>query len=278
MSTWPVGSGVLIEDGTAYFAAGIVNYDGTYIYALDAKTGRIKWQNNHSGHLDPQARTGVSVQGHMLSHDGKLYLAGGNAVSPAVYDKTDGRCLNDPGPLEAYASRSPRGWELSLVGDEVFVFGQPYYGHPEYDVTTKSVFDKVFLMFSGDRLVVWSSNQRFYGGTVRKEILCFQNLDKRFLEETMSEPDNGFRLPWWEFSIPDDPSWSHRRDDCNAIAVCSNAVVIAGESEVVALNIEDGEMLWRQPIPAEPVPWGLAVDAQGRVIISLVDGSVVCFG
>jgi outer membrane protein assembly factor BamB len=53
-STWPVASGVLVEDGTAYFAAGIANYDGTYVYALDAATGRIRWQNNTSGHLDQQ--------------------------------------------------------------------------------------------------------------------------------------------------------------------------------------------------------------------------------
>ncbi|GAH67229.1 unnamed protein product [marine sediment metagenome] len=58
----PVASGVVIEDGVAYFAAGIVNYDGIHVYALDAATGTIKWQNNTSGHLDPEARTGVSVQ------------------------------------------------------------------------------------------------------------------------------------------------------------------------------------------------------------------------
>ena len=95
LSTWPVGSGVLVQDGTAYFAAGIVNYDGTYVYALDAATGRIKWQNNTSGHLYPEARTGVSVQGHMLLHDGKLYLAGGHRSRPPVYDAATGKCLND---------------------------------------------------------------------------------------------------------------------------------------------------------------------------------------
>ncbi|MCL5280486.1 MAG: PQQ-binding-like beta-propeller repeat protein [Planctomycetes bacterium] len=40
MSTWPVATGVLVEKGTAYFAAGIANYDGTYVYAVDARTGR----------------------------------------------------------------------------------------------------------------------------------------------------------------------------------------------------------------------------------------------
>jgi len=99
-STWPAASGVLVEDGVAYVAAGIVNYDQTYVYALDAETGRVKWANDTSGHLNAQARCGVSVQGHLLLHDGKLYMAGGTSVSPAVYDATDGKCLNDPNAVQ----------------------------------------------------------------------------------------------------------------------------------------------------------------------------------
>jgi len=96
LSTWPAASGVLVEDGVAYVAAGIVNYDGTHVYALDAASGKIKWQNNTSGHLNEEAASGVSVQGHMLLLGGRLALAGGNAVSPAIYDIKTGRCLNDP--------------------------------------------------------------------------------------------------------------------------------------------------------------------------------------
>ncbi|MFH1719197.1 MAG: PQQ-binding-like beta-propeller repeat protein, partial [Planctomycetota bacterium] len=129
-STWPAASGVLVEDGIAYVAAGIANYDGTYMYALDAATGEIKWQNNSSGHLDKQARTGVSVQGHMLLNGGKLYLAGGTSVSPAVYNVTNGECLNDPAPLARCESQDPRGWELSLLAGKVVPCGKPFYSHP----------------------------------------------------------------------------------------------------------------------------------------------------
>ena len=46
--------------------------------------------------MDPVGRTGVSVQGQLLAFDGRLWLAGGNVVSPAVYDMRSGNCLNDP--------------------------------------------------------------------------------------------------------------------------------------------------------------------------------------
>ena len=49
LSTWPAASGVLVEDGTAYFAAGITSYDGTHVYALDAETGKPLWDFQSGG-------------------------------------------------------------------------------------------------------------------------------------------------------------------------------------------------------------------------------------
>ena len=66
-STWPVGSGVLVEDGVVYAAAGIASYDGTHVYALDTQDGSIVWQNNTSGRIgESEDGAGVSVQGHLL--------------------------------------------------------------------------------------------------------------------------------------------------------------------------------------------------------------------
>ncbi|NIP86746.1 MAG: hypothetical protein GTO03_14775, partial [Planctomycetales bacterium] len=87
------------------------------------RTGKVRWCNDTSGHLDPEAHCGVSVQGHLLLCEDKLYMAGGNAVSPAVYNVADGRCLNDPAPLAGCESTSPRGWELFLVGGRVVACG-----------------------------------------------------------------------------------------------------------------------------------------------------------
>jgi len=44
------------------------------------------------------------------------------------------------------------------------------------------------------------------------------------------------------------------------------------------LNLQDGKMLWSQSVPSAPVPWGLAVDRDGRVVVTLEDGQVLCFG
>jgi len=278
LSTWPAASGVLVEDGIAYVAAGIVNYDGTYVYALDATSGRIKWQNNTSGHLDRQARTGVSVQGHQLLNDGKLYLASGTSLSPAVYNISDGKCLNDPTLLRqlaqnnVFTSQSPRGWELSLLADQVVACGKPFYAHPKYDVFDATVFNKVFLTSSGGRDIVWISSQN------NKRVLCFDNIDRELLRRKMAEPGNRFNVDWKRLGVRDKPLWSYECNDSVAWAVCSNTVVVAKKSEIVALNLKDGSVLWSESVPSAPVNWGLAIDCDGRVVVTLEDGQILCFG
>jgi outer membrane protein assembly factor BamB len=278
LSTWPAASGVLVEKGTVYFAAGIVNYDGTYVYAIDAKTGKIKWQNNSSGHLDEQAHSGVSVQGHQLLYDGKLYLASGTSLSPAVYNASDGKCLNNPAILRRtvqnnlLTSQSPRGCDLSLLGGQVVACGKPFYAHPEYDVFDRTVFNRVFLASSGSRNIVWVNQQN------SRSILCFDNIDKELLREKMSQPSNRFNVDWKRIGVSNEPLWKYDCKESLATAVCSNAVVVAEKSKIVALNIEDGTELWSENVPSTPVSWGLAVDRDGRVIVTLEDGQILCFG
>jgi outer membrane protein assembly factor BamB len=257
-----------VEDGVAFVAAGIVNYDGTHVYALDALTGRIRWQNNTSGHLDPEAMAGVSVQGHLIVHDKKLWLAGGNVVSPGVYDLADGRCLNDVGMVHRMsggnlpASESPRGSSLFLVADRVLVSDQPLYAHPKWKVYDSSVQNKTWVGSVRDRDVTWVNNTR---------VACY-----RRLEENRSER---LAAGWGKPRVPGaDPLWEVESRDSAAVALGRNAVVVARPSEIVAYRIEDGRPLWSQMVPGVAVPWGLAIDQAGRVAVALEGGQVVCFG
>ena len=63
-----------------------------------------------------------------------------------------------------------------------------------------------------------------------------------------------------------------------AMAVCKNAVVMACKSKVIALNLQDGKVLWTEDVSAAPVPWGLAIDRDGRAVVTLEDGQVLCIG
>ena len=64
VSVWPVRTGVLVDKGVAYFAAGVFPHDGTFLYALDAATGKVIWRNG------TQAETGwrasMAPAGHLF--------------------------------------------------------------------------------------------------------------------------------------------------------------------------------------------------------------------
>ena len=297
LSTWPAASGVLVEDGTAYVAAGLVNYDGTYVYALDPATGSPRWTNDTSGHLDPEAHTGVSVQGHLLLDRDRLYMAGGNAVSPAVYDISNGKCLNDPADLPNCESTSPRGWELFLVGRRVIACGSPFYSHPDIPVYDHTVNKKLLHASTGRHDIVWLNNSK---------LLCYEPLDRDALSRCVTDKKipRHITQAWGKFSIPEKPRWQHDCPGSVAIAVGKDAVVIADGSRVAALElagvvpsadqarnprgpanmrarraevtVQDPKELWSHSLPAAAVPWGMAVDRSGRVILTLVDGQVLC--
>ena len=47
---------------------------------------------------------------------------------------------------------------------------------------------------------------------------------------------------------------------------------------ITALNIRDGKPFWRHSLRSGPVRWGVAIDREGRVLVSLRSGQVICFG
>ena len=273
-STWPVASGVLVDDGTAYAAAGIASYDGTHVYALDAVTGKLRWQNSTSGRLiDEKLVSGVSVQGHLLLHRDRLYLAGGNVVSPARYDIRTGECQNElrsewlRNPRQQLVAnarsmdmvKAPRGRELFLVGDEVRAFDQLLYAPKKYQVGR--YFAGHFLQASSGDVLLRGTGDRIV----------------RMTSESISK---GKPRVIWE---------SRAWRETAGLVLTGNAVLVAGKQRgaangddgshsVTALDLENGRELWSLPLPGAPAPWGMAVDRAGRIVVALETGSVVCFG
>ncbi len=98
ISTWPARGGVVIQDDIVYFAASIWPFMGTFIYAIDAATGSIVWQNEGTGaeyinqpHNSP-AFAGVAPQGALVVSGDRLLIPGGRSV-PACFDRQRGKSL-----------------------------------------------------------------------------------------------------------------------------------------------------------------------------------------
>lgn len=257
LSTWPVASGVLVDGNTVYAAAGIASYDGTHVYALDAASGGIRWQNNTSGNLaDDGLGPGVSVQGSMLLHDGKLFLAGGNVVSPAAYRASDGTCLNR---LDDIWTKAARGRDLLLVGDRVVATNQLLYAPAKYHPSR--YFANDLLQAHRDEILI-----RGFGARLAR-------LD------AATATDKKPRVVWRSEVLA----------DAIAMALGRNTLVVAGrladdgsepekQHAVVALRVDDGQPLWTHALPEPPRFWGLALSDSGHVVVALRNGQVICLG
>ena len=96
ISTWPARGGPVVADGTVYFAASIWPFMGTFIYALDARTGQVRWRNDATGdqyQKQPHAAPsfgGVAPQGQ-LAVAGELLLVPGGRSLPAGFDRASGQ-------------------------------------------------------------------------------------------------------------------------------------------------------------------------------------------
>lgn len=144
-SNWPVNSGVLVYEGTAYAAAGIVFRDGTHVVALDAATGQLKWQNGAAGkpinnQYELQA---ASSLGTLATGNGRLWLASGNVVAPVSFDLATGEVEVIPArriPVwnTVMAQKpEPAGRDLMVFADRIIIHGgRLLYGNEGHEVSS----------------------------------------------------------------------------------------------------------------------------------------------
>jgi outer membrane protein assembly factor BamB len=272
-STWPVATGVLVEDNVAYFAAGIATHDGTHVYAVNASTGELVWQNNSSHNLmddSDNAVAGVAVQGHLLLHQGKLHMAGGNVVSPATFDAKSGECLNT---VKNEWQKGPRGSELFLVDDKISVADRMLYSPRAY---IPSRYYAKFLLQATTANTVMRGTEN--------AIACYDNPIPWTVAPTDPNPVRVMPQNRPQAKARWQSSYFKRTD---AVVMADNAVVIAGAvpdktddtkvtPALIAFNPSNGDTLWASQLPSAVAPWGLCLDRDGRVIATLDDGRTLC--
>ncbi len=294
-STWPVNSGVLVEEGVAYAAGGIADFSGTHVCALDAVTGVMRWQNDRSGSLQGPLHNGVSVQGDLTIAPPNLIIAGGNQLSPAAFDFRSGELLS-PGELPD-KPQANRGQEVTLFRDRYVIFGGRLMYSTLDRLTTSAYYsirkeDTEYRLTSERLAPAWTERDFVFvhgrGGLTccdgdRIEELCeagFPPLGGRkpsprqFLVDTLPEEHRRWNVPARALSAT------------IALALAANGAVTVDEVPSVrgptkyvlsAYDLEDGSPLWQQELPGRALRDGLLIDRAGRVVVALRDGGLVCY-
>jgi len=314
ISTWPVLTGVVVEDGVACFAAGICSYDQPCMYALDAASGKVLWTKTISD-LDDFGR-GINPQGAMALSGDLLYLPqGGN--KPAAFNRKDGSLVWWPLRKGAVKETTCLSWfklgggtELTAEGD-AFVVGSsrwliggtgrrcPYIlcdtatGNP-YGVEAAAKEGKLVLDKKG------LATEYFLAGPSYSEIAarCTPILTKDFVlvagYGVVKALDRGKLAPMNVVGAEEQARmgkevvrWSAKTgvSEPHTLVVAGPQVVVAGakavrgskekEGGVAVIDQADGKEVSYTKVPAALRPNGLAV-AGGKVFLVTEDARVMC--
>jgi outer membrane protein assembly factor BamB len=254
ISTWPVAGGVVAADGVVYAAAGIAHYDGTYVYALDAISGQVKWHNDASGSLSAEVDSGVSLQGNLALVDGELRFLGGGKYEVARFDIRTGKCLNEP--------------DNSVAAQYRTAF-YPYY--PEYG-------RYVWLdrkLADGRELLYDAS----YEGSQHVPLALLN-------PPTPGAPRQVKQEARWPARGPRRQAvWADKTGRrFNAFVTADDLLLGAGDRTtdaqqpfLAAIDVATGQDAWRFDLPAAPVRAGLAVDHRATIVVTLENGQILAY-
>jgi outer membrane protein assembly factor BamB len=183
VSAWPARGGPVVRDGQVYFAASIWPFMGTFIYALDARTGALVWVNDSTGaqyikqpHSAPSF-AGVAPQGTLVAGRDTLLVPGGRSV-PAAFDRYTGRFLY----FQIEDSGKGNGGSFVAASDTEFFVHTRRRGTRVYDLKTGKKSD-----FTLSEPVV-ATNQLFSAqeSSLRKAVL---DAEQKLIAAHQSEAD-----------------------------------------------------------------------------------------
>ncbi len=125
-SMWPARGGVVVHDGTAYFAAGIWPSMGIFIKAVDADTGREVWNNSTTGSVFVTHPHGadsfgsISPQGYLAISGDSLIVPGGRTL-PGIFDLATGKLKHFE-----FGGKGEGGYRVFATEDYYFVRGDMF--------------------------------------------------------------------------------------------------------------------------------------------------------
>lgn len=262
ISTWPVAGGVVVEDrpaspaetnpsGVVYAAAGIADYDGTHVYALDATTGKVIWHNDNSGTISQKVRSGISLQGSLSIQGDELTFCGGTVYPIARYDLRTGQCLNQPS--NEIQSRRPNAFSAYY----------PQYG--QFKSLSHRLADGSVLSYQaspqGDR-------------HTRLALLRPKSAPKPDSDGTTVRRAAPQQTAAWQ-------AGSGRR--FNAFVISPNVLLAASQDAsgehpaLVTIDIGTGRQIWQEQLAARAVKGGLAVNHHEQIFVSLSGGQLHCY-
>ncbi|MEN6346248.1 MAG: PQQ-binding-like beta-propeller repeat protein [Armatimonadia bacterium] len=285
ISLWPVRTSVVVDDGIAYFAAGIFPGERIYLHAVKASDGSRVWLNDTLSDRS-SGRDGFSPQGYALASKTALFLAAGRNM-PAAFSRTDGKWLYQSGG----------NWRsVGIVGGTYALLeGDKLYSGTEAQVAgIEQATGKVgFAWYPGKRLVVTPAVSYMLkdSGISALDRVKYPDLSRlrKGLETKRSNLSSASPRPkdyQAQLKQIDDDLVANQRgiDACTlfnfaregleCMIVTKDGIIAGGAGSVIALDRAKGAKLWEASV--DGTAKGLAV-SDGKLFVSTDTGVVECF-
>jgi len=278
ISMWPVRTGLVVDAGKVYFAAGLFPRQGAYLFALSAEDGSLKYKQ----------KVDISSQGYILASDERLYVPTGR-TSPVIFARVDGSFQGElPSAGGAYA----------LLTEDVLVTG-PGRGPKELsanDVKTKdtiATFGGLRMLVSNGIAYMQSENElsafarRRYLELSRKNSVLrkrhnelkeqLKKLDKDSLNAKQLQKNlRELKVQLAELSekMENCYLWKAQCEYPFSMIMAGDVLFVGGENKVAALSIENGRVIWSAPVGGTAHSLCLI---NGGLYVSTNNGQIHCF-
>ena len=277
ISRWPLRTGIVIIGDLAYCAAGMFPSEGVLITAIEADTGKIKWQ---------QKQTDLPAQGYMLASHTRLYVPAGRN-NPVVLNRADGKRIRVV---------SGQGGTYALLTGDNLVFGPGKTGTLGFVESNQS--DQL-ATFKGNHMIVTPSRSFLQSDTDLSALDRSRYLDlarkRRSLKSRLGKLQTelkkvkagerqrqilkdagklGKQLDEVQSAMQECFAWRVPSSQPLSIVLAGQTLITGGHNEVAAYSAKDGSQLWQARADGEV--FGLAV-ADGRLYASTSKGVIHCY-
>ena len=278
ISMCPIRSGLLIDNGILYFAAGLFPNQGTFLSALSAEDGSVKWKQTMT----------ISPQGYMLASDERLYVPTGR-TNPAIFARSDGTSLGEL-PSE--------GGTFALLTENVLITG-PGRRSKELNASDVETKDKI-ATFGGLRMLVcgptaYMQSEKQLSAFDRGAYLELSREQNRLISrrdainERLKKTDKNTpeakqlreeietltaQIGELSTKMKDCYRWTVQCEYPYAMIMAGDTLFVGGEDKIAALEASTGKVTWDAPVDGKA--YGLSV-VNGGLYISTDKGRIHCF-
>lgn len=308
INTWPLFGGVVVQNDIAYTVAGNQRDGGIRACALNPRNGQVIWERGNVGDgfwVNPKDDRflypiGLENNGGLAVDSNRLWVA---SYPRGALDLQTGARTHF-GEVIGRGRTGPQfGSQIGVLGNWVFqggrslsdtqdgVAGGFYPGGEATAFNDRNSTNMLGYILSPGAysLPVWDADLVLLTGVPHggnwgpsKLVAVPRNKMLARLESSSNATINDWAA---------DKTWETTNMYTVAYVLSQDMVIVAhvdvagdvytgkvANSHLTAFRRADGSTAWSVDLPDQPMNGGLAIDRDGRVLVTLCDGSVICAG